>query len=457
MKIDVLVAEIGSTTTVVNAFNVYGKPEFLGQGQAPTSVGDGDVLIGLKAAVAELTKNLGAETFDYNEMLATSSAAGGLRMSVHGLVYDMTVRAAKEAALGAGAVLKLTTAGKLRRAELRQVRDLNPNIILIAGGVDYGERETALDNFEQLTDICPGVPFIYAGNIQNHEEIRLTAEEKGVTVHIVDNVYPRVDELDIEPTRRVIQAVFEEHITKAPGMSQIRSMVGSKIMPTPGAVMEAANLLYEELGDLVVFDVGGATTDLHSVTGGSPEFNDILISPEPFAKRTVEGDLGVFVNIPHIIEKISQDELMRVFPNLQELIDTTEAIPVTDEQRRFIEYLTRTAAKSALERHAGKLIDIYGPSGKKTLASGKDLTAIKYLVATGGALTRLPARVMILESLPEPSTSIRLTPRRGARVLIDNNYIMASLGVLSLVHRKAALDLLKQSLGVESGELRVES
>jgi len=446
MQIDVLVAEIGSTTTVVNAFNVHGKAEFLGQGQAPTSVQDGDVLIGLKAAVAALAKNLGAESVDYIEMLATSSAAGGLRMSVHGLVYDMTVRAAKEAALGAGAVLKLATAGKMRRAELRQVKELNPNIILVAGGVDYGERETALDNFESLTDICPDVPFIYAGNLQNREEISLIAEEKGIRVHIVDNVYPRVDELDIEPTRRVIQAVFEEHIIHAPGVSQIRDMVKSKIMPTPGAVMEAAKLLHEELGDLIVFDVGGATTDLHSVTGGSPEFADILISPEPFAKRTVEGDLGVFVNIPHIVEKIGMEELTRIFPNAQELIDKATPIPVTGEQKRFIEYLTKTASSTALERHAGKLTDFYGPNGKKTLASGKDLTAIKYLVATGGALTRLPARVDILESLPEPSTSTRLTPRRGARALIDNDYIMASLGVLSLVHRQVALDLLMQSL-----------
>ena len=446
MQIDVLVAEIGSTTTVVNAFNVHGKIEFLGQGQAPTSVQSGNVLIGLQSAVKGLAKALGAPAVEYSQMLATSSAAGGLRMSVHGLVYDMTVRAAREAALGAGAVLKLATAGKLRRAELREVQELMPNIILVAGGVDYGERETALDNFERLTDICPDVPFIYAGNIQNHEEIRLIAEDKGVTVHIVENVYPRVDELNIEPTRRIIQVVFEEHIVNAPGMSQIRSMVGSKIMPTPGAVMEAAKLLYEELGDLVVFDVGGATTDLHSVTGGSTEFADILISPEPFAKRTVEGDLGVFVNINHIVEKIGLDELTRTFPNAQELIDTAEAIPITDEQKQFIGHLTKAAAATALERHAGRLIDIYGPSGKKTLASGKDLTAVKYLIGTGGALTRLPTRMEILESLPEPTVSARLTPRHGAKVLIDNDYTMASLGVLSLVHRQAAIELLMGSL-----------
>ena len=52
-------------------------------------------------------------------MLATSSAAGGLRMTVHGLVYDMTVRC-KEAALGAGGIIKMVTAGKLRRTDLKE-------------------------------------------------------------------------------------------------------------------------------------------------------------------------------------------------------------------------------------------------------------------------------------------------------------------------------------------------
>lgn len=93
MKINVLVAEIGSTTTVVNAFNDIDTdcPRFLGQGQAPTTVVEGDVNIGLNNAIEDLRQNLGLEEISYDEMLATSSAAGGLKMTVHGLVYDMTL------------------------------------------------------------------------------------------------------------------------------------------------------------------------------------------------------------------------------------------------------------------------------------------------------------------------------------------------------------------------------
>ena len=246
MKIDVLVAEIGSTTTVVNAFlGIHtNNPKFIGQGQAPTSVFEGgDVRNGLNGAIDDLAKNLGVDNIEYDDMFATSSAAGGLKMTVHGLVYDMTAKAAKEAALGAGAVIHKVTAGKLRRLDLKEIKEIKPNIILIAGGVDYGERDTALYNAELIAGLNLGVPVIYAGNIENQEEIKLIFEDTNYKLYIVENVYPKIDYLNIEPTRKVIQNVFEEHITNAPGMEHIKELVNENITPTPGAVMEASKLL----------------------------------------------------------------------------------------------------------------------------------------------------------------------------------------------------------------------
>ena len=448
MRIDVLVAEIGSTTTVINAFNGIGTPcpEFIGQGQAPTSVLDGDVTVGLRGAIDDLKRSLKIDDIEYEEMLATSSAAGGLRMTVHGLVYDMTVRAAKEAALGAGGIIKTVTAGKLRRTDLKNIKEINPNIILIAGGVDYGERDTALFNVEQVASLNLNVPIIYAGNIENCDEVKIICEDKGIKLYIVDNVYPRIDFLNIEPTRKVIQDAFEEHIIHAPGMSTVRDMINGPIIPTPGAVMEAARLLKEDIGDLVMFDVGGATTDVHSVTEGSEEIGNILISPEPYAKRTVEGDLGVFVNINHIVDKIGLKELKKEFPNAEELVKNTKAIPSTEEEKSFIERLAKEAVLISMERHAGTLRDIYGPTGKKTIAEGKDLTNIKYVIGTGGALTRLPNRVNILKNVTSQVKGLKLYPHAEAKVLIDNNYIFASLGVLSKKYPQEALFLMKKSL-----------
>jgi uncharacterized protein (TIGR01319 family) len=114
-------------------------------------------------------------------------------------------------------------------------------------------------------------------------------------------VYPRLDELNLEPVRRVIQDVFARHSIIAPGMEQVKAMVTGHVMPTPGAVMRFTELLADVLGDILTIEVGGATTNVHSVTEGSPAYVKLMVAPEPRSKRTVEGDLGVYINAAHIV------------------------------------------------------------------------------------------------------------------------------------------------------------
>ena len=454
MKVDVLVAEIGSTTTVVNAFHRLGEaqPVFLGQGQAPTSVLQGDVCVGLQGAMDDLCRRQGWPDLQYDAMLATSSAAGGLRMTVHGLVYDMTVRAAREAALGAGANLHLVTAGIMQEEDLEDLRDINPNLILIAGGTDYGERKTALENARLIRELGLNVPVIYAGNVQNQARVQRIFADAPAECYVVENVYPRLDELNIEPARKVIHQVFEKHIIHAPGMERVRTMVTGSIIPTPGAVMACAKLLSELVGDLVVLDVGGATTDVHSVTEGSEEIASIQLSPEPMAKRTVEGDLGVFVNARSMAKQIGMHNLEKeIGRDPAPIFAHYKAIPDTPEQFLLTETLAWHAASDALERHCGRFRYTYGSNGRQTFAEGKDLTNVKYLVATGGALTRLPGRKAIMERLCHLNDGGKLLfPKaQNLRLLEDRQYYMASLGVLSRYHREAAVALLKQDMEVE--------
>lgn len=461
MKVDVLVAEIGSTTTVVNAFiNLDSdNPVFWAQGQAPTSVLDGDVRIGLQGAIDDLCKKMGIEKLEYDQMLATSSAAGGLKMTVHGLVYDMTAKAAKEAALGAGGIIHDITVGRLRRTDLARIKEIQPNLILIAGGVDYGERDTAIYNAEMIRSLGLKTPVVYAGNIENQEEMKLIFdEESGQHLYIVDNVYPKIDTLNVEPCRKVIQEAFEDHITHAPGMEHVRDMVNGPIIPTPGAVMECTKLLYDCIGDVMVIDVGGATTDVHAVAEDSDAVSRILTAPEPKAKRTVEGDLGVYVNRMKVIESIGEAKLREECENklhidLDKTLESYVAIPKNDDEFKLVERLTQEATLRAVERHAGQIRYVYGPSGRQTLAEGKDLTQVKYIVGTGGALTRLPHRVDIMEMIPKDNqTGMKLYPSEAVKILVDNDYIMASLGVLSKTHRQGAIKLLGKSLEVELKE-----
>lgn len=453
MNIDVLVAEIGSTTTLVNAFAGINtdEPRFIGQGQAPTSVLEGDVRIGLEGAVEDLKNRLGLDKIEYGEMLATSSAAGGLRMCVHGLVYDMTVKAAQAAALGAGAIVTMATAGKMSEYDIEDLVASRPNLILLAGGTDYGERETALYNAARIAETRLKAPVIYAGNVQNQRAVMDIFKKAGASCTVTENVYPKLDKLNIEPARKIIHKVFEEHIIKAPGMEHIRDMVTGSIMPTPGAVMEAVQLIYNEIGDVVAVDIGGATTDVHSVTGGSEEIGILMTSPEPFAKRTVEGDLGLYVNAKNLIERIGESALQNELGiDMEAVMANYLPIPKTEGQFKLTERLCREAGLVALERHAGALRYIYTPSGRKTVAEGKDLTAVKTIIGTGGALTRLPHREQLLRALADcNATGMMLYPKPSKiRLLFDDDYIMASLGVMSKHYPEAALKLMKRSLNI---------
>lgn len=448
---DVLVAEIGSTTTLVNAFDEVDGPNpmFLGQGKALTTVQEGNVGLGLERAIEDLGRALGTARVEYGALLATSSAAGGLRMTVHGLVYDMTVKAAEEAALGAGAVLKMVTAGRLSEADLARLRAIRPNIILLAGGVDFGERETVLENARLIARAHVGAPVIYAGNRAVQDEVRAILEGAGIAVTVVENVYPRVDVLNIEPARRAIQRVFEEHIVTAPGIDRVREMAHGGIMPTPGAVMAAAKLLYDAIGDLVVIDVGGATTDVHSVTEGSEEIAKILTSPEPVAKRTVEGDLGVFVNAGNIVDLVGRDRLAQDLGfDPAEALAELEPVPSTERGLRLARALAIEAARIAVMRHAGDVRHLYGPLGRITVAEGKDLTRVRWIIGTGGAATRLPEGGRILEAVKGRRGDTRLLPPPDARCAIDRDYVMASCGVLARSHPEAATAIMLRSLGL---------
>ncbi|MGE5575734.1 MAG: GlmL-related ornithine degradation protein [Syntrophothermus sp.] len=467
-RVDLLVAEIGSTTTVVSAFDGLNtaNPTFVGQGQALTTVREGDVVRGLESAIADLRGNLRSlpgrlpgehqDDLQWSEMYASSSAAGGLRMSVHGLVYDMTVRAAKEAALGAGAIVKLVTAGKLGEEDLSRIAALRPNMILLAGGVDYGEKETVSYNARQLAAFFSreklAIPVLYAGNTAAAGEVQAIFQEKvpGMEMVVVENVYPKIDLLNVGPSRRAIQVLFEKHIVSAPGMNRIRSMVKGPIRPTPGAVMQAAQVLYEEAGDLLVLDVGGATTDVHSVTEGSPEWGQFQAAPEPLAKRTVEGDLGVYANAANLynllVDRLKAAGTPQNEVPPEEWLQKLPPVPVTDQERRMVEMLTAEAVRVAVERHAGEVRQLYGPAGRSTLVEGKDLTQVKWIIGTGGALTRMAAGRRILESLRVEQVTRRLFPLTTARVVIDEKYLMAPLGVMSEHHPREARQILRQLL-----------
>ena len=261
------------------------------------------------------------------------------------------------------------------------------------------------------------------GNIEVRRPVEQIFKRAGNDLLIADNVFPAVDVLNVEPLRRVIQDVFSRTIIRAPGMEKIEDMSSHGILPTPGAVLRGAEIFADALGDCMVLDVGGATTDVHSVTDGSPEFNSMQVEPQPRAKRTVEGDLGVFVNAENTAELLNDS-------SIESIMGCLAAIPSTEDELKLTEKLCSAAVRIAVERHAGTLADMYTAAGRRRVVRGRDLTAVKWIIATGGALTRISGASEGLGYLCRGAGKY-LLPSGEAEILIDRDYLFSALGTIA--------------------------
>lgn len=441
MKVDVIVAEIGSTTTIVSAFNLYTEPTgFIGKGFFKTTV-DTDVTIGLEKAVSHLKENLDIDELTYDEMLATSSAAGGLKITVHGLVYEMTAKAAKQAALNAGANIHLVTANLIDEDHINEIKKIKPNIIILAGGTNFGEKDVAYQNVLKVKDL--NIPLIYTGNIDNHSRLKAL---NLAHLTIVDNVYPRVDDFNILPLRKAIYDTFEKHIIHAKGMHKVSDMVKGHIIPTPGAVMETTLLLNELFNGVMTIDVGGATTDVHSVCEPKAMFQKYS-DGEPLFKRTVEGDLGVYINRKLVYEQSKKIKIQKTLnledDDIERLIKDEPYIPISEQGKALIDCLTETCVEKALDRHIGDLKRVFTTNGMKVIPDGKDTSQVQAIFLTGGAcLYHQKIEDKIRDYLESSVT--KLVPHKNISIYKDVDYIFSSLGVLSLSYKKEVLNLLKK-------------
>ena len=200
----------------------------------------------------------------------------------------------------------------------------------------------------------------------------------------------------------------------------------------------------------LTIDVGGATTDIHSVAIPSDDFSEFQ-EGEPLSKRTVEGDLGVFINHENVIKMFEKQDLIRSIQcnneQFDELLLNYSYIPINKREKSLVYELTKKCTHSALSRHVGDLRKVFTSSGQKIIPEGKDLTQVEQIVLTGGALINLDETEKIVEEYIRKNPT-KLLPRKNVKIYRDLDYIMASVGVLSLKYPEIATKLLKKSLRI---------
>ena len=453
----ILLIDFGSTYTKLTAVDVESET-LLGTAAAYTTV-QTDINDGLRQGLARLEEKTGK--LDFAETYACSSAAGGLRMVASGLVPELTSEAAKLASLGAGAKVIGLYSFQLTEDDIAEIAEIAPDIFLLVGGTDGGNTECITHNAAMLASMQPKFPIVIAGNRTAAKECQRILE--GCEVYVCPNVMPKFGVLQIEPTQQKIREIFLERIIQAKGLSAAAETLSDIMMPTPAAVLQSMELLAKGcegecgIGDLIAVDVGGATTDIYSLADGMPkQFNTVFKGlPEPFSKRTVEGDIGMRYSINGIVEAAGLSRISAISglpgERVTELVDmlrnNTEKLPEGDCELEMLDYaLASMAIETAVTRHAGTLEETYTLMGQTYVQSGKDLTGVRQVVVTGGSLIHTKRTAEIARhALYSPAQPMSLRPKE-ADIWVDRKYILAAMGLLASHYPQTALRIMKKEL-----------
>src|SRR5437763_1490665 len=249
------------------------------------------------SSVSHPTPNTQHPTPGVDLYLSTSSAGGGLQMTVAGVVKAMSAESAERAALGAGAIVIDVIAvndGRKEYEKVERIRQLRPDMILMSGGTDGGTTSHLVELAEMLVSADPKprlgiglkLPIIYAGNKDAYAAVGELLHDR-VPLRQAPNLRPTLERENLLPAREAIHDLFLEHVMQqAPGYSKLSDWVSTGIMSTPNAVGKIMQTIAAQRNITVLgVDIGGATTDVFSV------FKDL--SGESVYNRTVSANLGM--------------------------------------------------------------------------------------------------------------------------------------------------------------------
>ncbi|PBB51904.1 MULTISPECIES: glutamate mutase L [Mesorhizobium] len=270
-----------------------------------------------------------------------------------------------------------------------------PDIILLSGGSDGGNVLYPARNAERIAQADIACSVVYAGNRSAREYVARILQAKDVVY--TENLLPTLDTPNPEPARAAIREVFLRKITSGKGLDGIVDRTGCEPCPTPFALFEFCHSLAKhapELGEFVLVDMGGATTDVYSYHEELPIAGIVRRGlPEPTIKRTVEGDLGMRVSAASSFEaagqlfQLSEQDSEALSSYVRKLASSPEHLAASPQERHFDAVLAGVNIATSLMRHAGRAHEVATADGIVTVQTGRDLTSVKTIIGTGGYLS----------------------------------------------------------------------
>lgn len=430
----VVCVDVGSTFTKA-ALVELGSGRLLGTAAHPTTAGT-DVMDG----VDRCREQLGAVGDDV-EVLACSSAGGGLRLAVVGYEREVTAEAGHRVGLSAGARVVHVAAGPMTGAAVAALAGAAPDVLLLVGGTDGGNAEILRHNGEAIAGAHLGVPVVVAGNTDARDEVVRALAAAGAAVSATANVLPVIGRLDPQPARAAIREVFIRHVIGGKGLSARADFPELVRAATPDAVLSGVEVLADGAGDVpgagdvLVVDVGGATTDVYSVV--TPQGEDAVLRKEVvevmWRSRTVEGDLGMRWSAPGVVDAAAAERLLA--PGEEHVLRTAAErrsadpgfLPADDGERAVDARLAELAVTVALRRHG---------------RGGKDLREVTLVVGSGGVLRHADSAVRTAVLRPATADLAGGWPvPEHARTVVDADYVLAAAGLLAAEHLETAARL----------------
>jgi uncharacterized protein (TIGR01319 family) len=423
----ILCVDFGSTFTKAVLLDPS-DGSLLASASAATTIST-DVLDGYRS----ICQTLAAGGFPAaDEVLACSSAGGGLRLAVVGYEHLVTAEAGHRVGLSAGAKIVHVASGPLTTAQVAELRAARPDVILLVGGTDGGNAEVILHNASRLAKARLGAPVVVAGNVEARDEIGIVLESAGRRFILTDNVLPQIGVINPDGARGAIRKMFLRHVIGGKHLSKGPDFAAMVRAATPDAMLRGVETLAEATdGDVLVFDIGGATTDVYSVI--SPEGEDATLRKEVVAPlwhaRTVEGDLGMRWNALGVIQAARAERLLpgAEIDSLQGWARRVEAdpasLPGSDEELGLDLALARVAALTAVRRHAR-------PARPGDPA--RPLARLAQVIGSGGVLRHSPKAMQdaVLRAVTTDVSGGWKVPM-GAHTTVDSAYLLFAAGLLA--------------------------
>jgi uncharacterized protein (TIGR01319 family) len=426
----VLCVDFGSTFTKAVLLDTEGTVDggLLACASVPTTLGT-DVLDGYRS----VCETLAAQGFPApDEVLACSSAGGGLRLAVVGYERLVTAEAGHRVGLSAGAKVVHVAAGPMTTAQVATLRATRPDVVLLVGGTDGGNADVLLHNGSRLAQARLGAPVVVAGNVDARAQVGTSLESTGRRFVLTDNVLPQIGVINPDGARAAIRQVFLRHVIGGKGLSKGPEFAAMVRAATPDAMLRGVETLAAAVdGDVLVLDIGGATTDVYSVI--SPPGEDATLRQQVVAPlwhaRTVEGDLGMRWNAGGVAEAATTEHLLfgAELTRLQTWAARVEAdpghLPNGDAELELDLTLARVAALTAVRRHAR-------PS--RPGDPSRPLTRLAHVIGSGGVLRHSPKakRDNVLRAVTTDFKGGWKVPT-GARTTVDSAYLLFAAGLLA--------------------------